>query len=90
MYPTTETEVLNKLQSLPKRFGRLVAYYYNREHLKVSYARLKTPKPRMLDGHGDHESDDIDYLDPTNGGVLRPGCLVECVGQIKKGQLSAQ
>lgn len=84
MYPSTETEFVKKLQSLPKRFGGLVACYYNGEHLKVSYARLQTPNPQMLDDQGDHVSDDTDYLDPTNGGVLRPGCLVECVGQLRK------
>ena len=87
MYPMTEEEFLKRLQSLPRRFGKLVACYYNGEHLKDSYARLKTPNPQLVDKHGEHQSDDTEYLDPKNGGILRPGCLVECIGQIKDGKL---
>jgi len=31
---------------------------------------------------GDYEISDTDYLAVENGGVLRPGCLMRCIGTI--------
>ena len=54
--------------------------------VKQSNAQLKEPDPRYLDDEGDCVTDDTDYLDPSNGGVLRPGCLLECVGSKLNGE----
>ena len=43
-----------------------------------SNARVIEPDPRPIDEEGDHKFDDADYLDLANGGVLGPGCMLEC------------
>ena len=55
--------------------------YVDGELIKECHGRAKTPNPTFLNG----ERDDTDYLGSENGGVLRPGVLLECKGKLKDG-----
>ena len=86
LYPIPDDEFQKLLTTLPKRVGGRIACYHNGEMLKQSIARVKEPDPRHLDDDGDCIVDDTNYLDLSNGGVLRPGCLLECVGTNVNGE----
>jgi hypothetical protein len=86
LYPTSDTEFQKLVTTLPKRFGCRMACYHNGEMVKQSNMRLKEPDPRYSDDDGDCVTDDTDYLDPSNGSVLRPGCLLECLGTTRNGE----
>jgi hypothetical protein len=74
LYPIAESN--SSRFSLPKRLGGPIACYHNDTLLKQHNARLMEPDPRHVDEHGEHKFDDTDYLDPTNGGTLGPGCML--------------
>jgi hypothetical protein len=78
------------LADAPRAFGHLVAKYRNGPLLHTTAARVKVPNPQ-LDSEGDELAIDYtDYLDPENGGKLRPGCLLECRGSLVDGALVGQ
>ena len=64
------------LETLPDTIGCMNVGYVNGQLLSKKHGRQKTPQPRELDG----DYDDTDYLAPQNGGVLKPGMLLECEG----------
>jgi hypothetical protein len=74
-----ENEFGKLIQSAPSHFGELFVGYVNGELIKECHGRAKTPNPTFIDG----EHDDTDYLRSENGGVLRPGVLLECKGILK-------
>jgi len=65
-----------RLQKLPTRIGELNVGYVNGSIWREFQARGKSPNPRVLDS----TFDDTNYLLSENGGSLRPGIVVECVG----------
>ena len=71
-------EFVKALEFLPPRIGSLNIGYSNGLLLHHKYARAKCPDPTVLDG----SFDDANYLLPENGGVLRPGVLLECIGNV--------
>ena len=66
------------LECLPPRIGSLNFGYTNGPLLHHQYARAKRPNPAVLDG----SFDDTNYLLSENGGALRPGVLLECIGNV--------
>ena len=64
------------LETLPDTIGCMNVGYVNGQLLSKKDGRHKSPQPRELDG----DYDDTDYLAPQNGGVLKPGMLLECAG----------
>jgi len=66
------------LNKLPDSFGCLNIGYMNGTMLTTKLARQVKPQPRELDG----QYDDTDYLAPENGGILKPGILLECGGYL--------
>ena len=64
------------LEKLPPRIGSLNVGYVNGSIWREFQARAKAPDPRVLDS----TYDDTNYLLGENGGCLRPGIVVECVG----------
>jgi hypothetical protein len=67
---------INMLNELPAQVGELNVGYINGSEWFDSYGSAKAPKPQLLDG----EYDDSNYLAPENGGMLRPGIVLECKG----------
>ena len=84
--PQPEVAFQDIIRTLPKRIGGLTACYHNGELLKQSYARVIGPEPRQIDEDGDPKFDDADFLDPANGGILGPGCMLECHGHVFDGK----
>ncbi len=78
-YELPDDEFGKLIESAPSHFGELFVGYMNGELIKECHGRAKTPNPEFLDG----EHDDTDYLRSENGGVLRPGVLLECKGMLK-------
>ena len=64
------------LQKLPTRIGSLNVSYLNGSIWREFQASGKSLNPRTVDS----TFDDINYLLSQNGGSLRPGIVVECVG----------
>jgi len=77
-HPMTDEEFDNALIKLPDTLGVLNVGYVNGTILTKRLARALQPQPRELDG----QYDDTDYLHTDNGGVLRPGMLLECAGYV--------
>jgi len=75
---TDPGEFEKSLQFLPPRIGSLNFGYTNGPLLYHKSAKAKRPDPTVLDG----SFDDTDYLLPENGGALRPGVLLECMGNV--------
>ena len=75
---TGPVEFQNSLQVLPPRIGSLNFGYINGPLFHHKYARAKCPDPTVLDG----SFDDTNYLLPESGGALRPGVLLECIGNV--------
>ena len=75
---TDPVEFQKSLQVLPPRIGSLNFGYINGPLLHHKSARPKRPDPTVLDG----SFDDTNYLLPENGGALRPGVLLECIGNV--------
>lgn len=74
-----DSEFEKFLASAPRAFGRLIAKYHNGPFLHTA-ARVETPNLQFDTNGEELVIDDTDYLDPKNGGKLRPGCLLECQG----------
>jgi len=64
------------LEKLPPRIGSLNVGYVNGSIWREFQARAKAPNPQVLDS----TYDDTNYLLGENGVCLRPGIVVECVG----------
>jgi len=75
---TDSSEFQTLLQVLPPRIGSLNFGYANGPLLTHKNARAKHPEPTILEG----SFDDTNYLQPENGGALRPGVVLECIGNV--------
>jgi len=73
---TDDDTFCRRLQQLPARIGSLNIGYVNGCIWREFQACVKPPNPRILD----LTYDDTNYLLSENGGCLRPGIVVECVG----------
>ena len=78
------------LADAPRAFGHLVSKYYNGPLLHTTAARVKDPNPQLDSNSDEFVIDDTNYLNPNNGGKLRPGCLLECRGNLVDGALVGQ
>src|SRR5271169_3131876 len=78
------------LGNAPRAFGRLVSKYHNGPLLHTTSARVKDPNPQLGSDVEELVIDDTNYLDPKNGGKLRPGCLLECRRSLVDGALVGQ
>ena len=75
---TDPLEFEKALQFLPPRIGSLNFGYINGLLLHHKYSRAKRPDPSPVNGN----IDDTNYLLPENGGSLKPGVLLECIGNV--------
>lgn len=75
---TPDSEFLTSLSSLPPRIGEMNIGYINGVLWRDVHGRRKIPNPRVLDSVYDNSN----YLLQENGGKLRPGILVECMGNL--------
>jgi hypothetical protein len=89
LYEMEESEFLDKVNTLPCSFGQLSANYHNGTFIRQTFAEVKKPD-FAYDVEGDYEIDDTDYLAPENGEALRPGYLMQCIGNVKDDILTGE
>ena len=49
------------------------------------HAQVRERDPIKIDDGGDQLFDNSNYLDSENGGILGPGCMLECCGWMVDG-----
>jgi len=74
----TDEEFDNLVAKSPDTLGVLNVGYVNGTILNKKLARTIQPQPREIDV----QYDDTDYLHADNGGILKPGMLLECEGYV--------
>ena len=79
--PMPDEEFQKVIHKLPLRIGALGVGYVNGINWFDSHGRKRDTSSRILDD----AYDDTNYLLPENGGCLRPGVVIECIGDVKKG-----
>ncbi len=75
-----EVEFISRLSDLPTAIEGLAINYSNGPFLHTLASRLEQPDPTLGDDGYELVVDDTCYLDAENGGELRPGVRLECMG----------
>jgi hypothetical protein len=75
-----EQEFNSRLRDLPTAIESLAINYSNGPYLRILTSRIKQPDSTLGDDGYERVVDDTCYLDPENGGEVRPGVRLECVG----------
>lgn len=88
--PMSSEQFESFIVTAPRALGFLACYYYNGPLLHIPAARVKTPNPQFDDTGEELSVDDANYLLPENGSKLRPGCMLECLGQLVGVELVGQ
>lgn len=81
-----ESEFLDKLNTLAQLSTCMLSQWNT--PLPTLCKSQKTNPAYVVEG--DYETDDMDYLVVENGGVFRPGCFTQCIGEVKDGVLTGE
>jgi hypothetical protein len=81
-----EVEFVSRLGNLPTAIEGLSVNYSNGQFLHTLASRLKQYDPKLKDDGYELVVDDTCYLNAENGGELRPGVRLECVGMQADGK----
>jgi len=81
-----ELDFVSRLRNLPTAIEGLGINYSNGPFLHTLASRVKKPDPTLGDDGYELLIDDTCYLDAENGGELRPGVRLECVGMEVDGE----
>jgi hypothetical protein len=82
-----EEKFMSRLSDLPAAIEALIVNYSNGQYLHTLASRLKQPDPKLGDDGYELVVDDTCYLDAENGGELRPGVSLECLGMEIDGKM---
>jgi hypothetical protein len=85
--PQSEAQFISCLEDLPMAIEGLAINYSNGLFLHTLASRAKKPDPTLRDNGFELTIDDTCYLDAENGGELRPGVRLECVGEEVDGKI---
>jgi hypothetical protein len=75
-----EDKFVSHLRDLPTSIEGLTINYSNGHFLHTLASQVKKPDPTLGDDGYELAIDDTCYLDEENGGEIRPGVRLECVG----------
>jgi hypothetical protein len=82
-----DVEFISRLSDLPTAIEGLAINYSNGRFLHTLASRVKQPDSTLGDDGYELVIDDTCYLDVENGGELRPGVRLECVGMEVDGEM---